>query len=281
VIVRRTQYDLDKAQEREHILEGLKIAVDNIDEVIKIIRKAADTPTASTQLQRRFKLSERQSEAILNMRLAKLTGLEIEKLDEELKEVRALIKEWKTLLASKSKRMDVMRDELQKLADKFGDKRRTEITSDQGEISIEDLIAEEDMVVTVSHTGYIKRTSISTYRKQRRGGKGSSGADLREEDFVERMYVGSTHDYIMVFTNDGRCYWLKVYEIPQAGRATKGKPIVNLINVSPDTMTELTKVDKEGWKAELPMIKEHFATFGAKLPKALSDELTALEQRLG
>jgi DNA gyrase subunit A len=235
VIVRRTQYDLDKAQEREHILEGLKIAVDNIDEVIKIIRKAADTPTASAQLQRRFKLSERQSEAILNMRLAKLTGLEIEKLDEELKEVRAQIKEWKTLLASKPKRMDVMRDELQKLADKFGDKRRTEITSDQGEFSIEDLIAEEDMVVTVSHTGYIKRTSISTYRKQRRGGKGSSGADLREEDFVERMYVGSTHDYIMVFTNDGRCYWLKVYEIPQAGRATKGKPIVNLINVSPDT----------------------------------------------
>ncbi|MFN8583552.1 MAG: DNA gyrase subunit A [Gemmatimonadaceae bacterium] len=235
VIVRRTQYDLDKALEREHILEGLKIAVDNIDEVIKIIRKAEDTPTASAQLQKRFKLSERQAEAILNMRLAKLTGLEIEKLEEELKEVRATIKELKALLESKPKRMKVLKEELQRIGDKFGDERRTEITSDEGEFSIEDLIAEEDMVVTVSHSGYIKRTSVTTYRKQRRGGKGASGADLREEDFVERLYIGSTHDYIMVFTNDGRCYWLKVYEIPQAGRATKGKPIVNLINVSPDT----------------------------------------------
>ncbi len=235
VIVRRTQYDLDKALEREHILEGLKIAVDNIDEVIKIIRKAEDTPTASAQLQKRFKLSERQAEAILNMRLAKLTGLEIEKLEEELAEVRAFIKEARALLASKTARMKVLKDELVRIGDKFGDERRTEITSDEGEFSIEDLIAEEDMVVTVSHSGYIKRTSVTTYRKQRRGGKGSSGADLREEDFVERLYIGSTHDYIMVFTSDGRCYWLKVYEIPQAGRATKGKPIVNLINVSPDT----------------------------------------------
>ncbi|MFN8573801.1 MAG: DNA gyrase subunit A [Gemmatimonadaceae bacterium] len=235
VIVRRTQYDLDKALEREHILEGLKIAVDNIDEVIKLIRKAEDTPTASAQLQKRFKLSERQAEAILNMRLAKLTGLEIEKLEEELTEVRAFIKEARALLASKTARMKVLKEELQRIGDKFGDERRTEITSDEGEFSIEDLIAEEDMVVTVSHSGYIKRTSVTTYRKQRRGGKGSSGADLREEDFVERLYIGSTHDYIMVFTSDGRCYWLKVYEIPQAGRATKGKPIVNLINVSPDT----------------------------------------------
>jgi DNA gyrase subunit A len=235
VIVRRTQYDLDKAQEREHILEGLKIAVDNIDEVIKMIRKSEDTPTASAQLQRRFKLTEKQAEAILNMRLAKLTGLEIGKLEEELTEVRALIKDLKALLASKPMRMKVLKDELQRVLDKYGDARRTEITSDEGEFSIEDLIAEEDMVVTVSHSGYIKRTSVTTYRKQRRGGKGSTGADLRDEDFLERLYVGSTHDYIMVFTNDGRCYWLKVYEIPQAGRATKGKPIVNLINVSTDT----------------------------------------------
>ena len=235
VIVRRTQYDLDKAQEREHILEGHKIAVDNIDEVIKMIRKSEDTPTASAQLQRRFKLTEKQAEAILNMRLAKLTGLEIGKLEEELSEVRALIKDLKALLASKPMRMKVLKDELQRVLDKYGDARRTEITSDEGEFSIEDLIAEEDMVVTVSHSGYIKRTSVTTYRKQRRGGKGSTGADLRDEDFLERLYVGSTHDYIMVFTNDGRCYWLKVYEIPQAGRATKGKPIVNLINVSTDT----------------------------------------------
>ncbi|MEP7346825.1 MAG: DNA gyrase subunit A, partial [Gemmatimonadaceae bacterium] len=235
VIVRRTQYDLDKAQDREHILEGLKIAVDNIDEVIKMIRKSEDTPSASAQLQRRFKLTEKQADAILNMRLAKLTGLEIGKLEEELTEVRALIKDLKALLASKPMRMKVLKDELQHVLAKYGDGRRTEITSDEGEFSIEDLIAEEDMVVTVSHSGYIKRTSVTTYRKQRRGGKGSTGADLRDEDFLERLYVGSTHDYIMVFTNDGRCYWLKVYEIPQAGRATKGKPIVNLINVSTDT----------------------------------------------
>ncbi len=235
VIVRRTQFDLDKAAEREHILEGLKIAVDNIDEVIKVIRKAEDTPTANAQLQKKFKLSERQAEAILNMRLAKLTGLEIEKLEEELKEVRALIKELKALLESKDRRMKVLKEELTEVAKKYGDERRTEITSDEGEFTIEDLIAEEEMVVTISHSGYIKRTSVSTYKKQRRGGRGNNGATLKEEDFVEHLFIASTHDYVLVFTQDGRCFWLKVHEIPQAGRAAKGKPIVNMINVTPDT----------------------------------------------
>ena len=235
VIVRRTQFDLDKALEREHIAEGLKIAVDNIDAVIKVIRAAEDTPTASTQLQKRFKLSERQAEAILNMRLAKLTGLEIEKLEEELKEIRATIKELKALLESKDKRMKVLKDELADVAKKYGDERRTEITSDEGEFTIEDLIAEEEMVVTISHSGYIKRTSVSTYKKQRRGGRGNNGAALKEEDFIEHLFVASTHDYVLVFTDDGRCFWLKVHEIPQAGRAAKGKPIVNMINVSPET----------------------------------------------
>jgi DNA gyrase subunit A len=235
VIVRRTQFDLDKALEREHILEGLKVAVDNIDEVIKVIRAAADTPAASGQLQRRFKLSERQAEAILNMRLAKLTGLEIEKLEEELGEVRAFITTCRELLASKDLRMKVLKDELTEINRRFGDERRTEILSDEGEFTIEDLIAEEEMIITISHSGYIKRTAASTYKKQRRGGRGNNGATLKDEDFVEHLFVASTHDYVLVFSDDGRCFWLKVHEIPQAGRAAKGKPIVNMINVSPDT----------------------------------------------
>src|SRR6266550_2810869 len=196
VVVRRTQFELDKALEREHILEGLKIAVDNIDAVIKLIRAAADSPAASTQLQKRFKLSERQAEAILNMRLAKLTGLEISKLEEELKEVLAFIKDMKDILASKPRRMKIIRDELQSVADKYGDERRSEITSDEGEFTIEDLIAEEDMVITISHSGYIKRTSVSTYRKQRRGGRGLSGAGLKDEDFVTRLFNGSPETQI-------------------------------------------------------------------------------------
>src|ERR671932_2686910 len=169
------------------------------------------------------------------MRLAKLTGLEIEKLEQELKEVRATIRGLRELLESRPKRVALMKKELQEVAEKYGDGRRTEITSDQGEFTIEDLIAEEDMVVTISHSGYIKRTSVSTYKKQRRGGRGLNGQGLKDEDFVEHLFIGSTHDYILFFTDDGRCFWLKVHEIPQAGRATKGKPVVNLINVTADT----------------------------------------------
>src|SRR5687768_4730082 len=235
VIVRRAQFELDKAAEREHILEGLKIAVDNIDEVIKVIKKAQDPATASVQLQKKFKLSERQAEAILNMRLAKLTGLEIEKLEAELKEIRTQIKELNELLGSKPKRMKLMKDELTDAAKRYGDERRTEITSDEGEFTVEDLIAEEDMVVTISHSGYIKRTSVSNYKRQRRGGKGLNGQNLKDEDFIEHLFIASTHDYILFFTDDGRCFSLKVHEIPQLGRATKGKPVVNLISVSAET----------------------------------------------
>ena len=236
VIVRRTQFDLNKAKDREHILEGLKIAVDNIDAVIKVIRGSSDTDTASKELQRRFKLSEKQAEAILNMRLARLTGLEIEKLEEELREVQALISELNDILGSKTRRMTIMKEELAAIVDTYGDERRTTIIADEGEFSVEDLIADEEMVVTISHSGYIKRTSITTYRQQRRGGKGLQGSDLKSEDFIEHLFTASTHAYILCFTADGRCFWLKVHEIPQAGRAAKGKPIVNLINVAPDTL---------------------------------------------
>ncbi len=234
VIVRRTQFDLDAAQAREHILDGLKIAVDNIDEVIKIIRKSEDTPEADAKLRKRFGFSEKQSDAILNMRLAKLTGLEIEKLDAELKEVRATIKELKSILASKPKRMAILKEEMEEIAHTFGDERRTEIVADQGEFTVEDLIAEEDMVITVSHSGYIKRIPITSYKRQRRGGRGLNGADLKAEDWIEHLFIASTHDYLMFFSNRGQVYWLKVHEIPQAGRAARGKPVVNCIAMKPD-----------------------------------------------
>jgi DNA gyrase subunit A len=234
VIVRRSEYDLAKALEREHILEGLKIAVDNIDEVIKVIRGSADPDTASTTLQESFGLTDRQAKAILDMRLARLTGLEIEKLEEELTEVRALIEELRRILGSEEVREGILEDELREVADKFGDARRTEITGAIVSFDVEDLIVEEDMVVTVSHQGYVKRLPVGTYRAQRRGGRGLRGMDTKDEDWVEHMFVASTHDYLMIFTRRGHCYWKKVWEIPVGGRTARGKPIVNLLNVSED-----------------------------------------------
>jgi DNA gyrase subunit A len=233
IIVRRTQFDLDAAQAREHILEGLKIAVDHIDEVVEIIKKSKDVPDADARLRKRFGLSEKQSDAILNMRLAKLTGLEIEKLEAELKEVLATIKDLKSILASKPKRMKILKDEMEEVVRKFGDDRRTEIVADQGEFTVEDLIAEEDMVITISHSGYIKRIPITTYKRQRRGGRGLNGADLKADDWVEHLFIASTHDYLLFFTNTGQVYWLKVHEVPQAGRAARGKPVVNCIAIKP------------------------------------------------
>jgi len=234
VITRRTQFELQRAQDREHILEGLKIAVDHIDEVIRIIKKSKDTPAADAALRKRFKLSEKQSAEILNMRLARLTALEITKLEEELRDVRKFIKECKEILASKPRRMKILKEELSELSHGFGDERRTEIVADQGEFSIEDLIAEEDMVITVSHAGYIKRLPVSAYRRQRRGGKGVISAMAREDDWVEHLFIASTHDYVMFFTQQGQCYWLKVHEVPQAARAARGKPMVSCIAIKPD-----------------------------------------------
>jgi len=237
IITRRTEFELKRAQDREHILEGLKIAVDHIDEVIKIIRKSKDTATADAALRKRFKLSERQSAEILNMRLARLTALEINKLEEELKDVRKFIKECKEILASKPRRMKILKEELGEVSHGFGDQRRTEIVADQGEFSIEDLIAEEDMVITVSHSGYIKRLPVSAYRRQRRGGKGVTAAHTKEDDWVEHLFIASTHDYVMFFSTSGHCYWLKVHEIPQAARAARGKPITSCVAMHQDERT--------------------------------------------
>jgi DNA gyrase subunit A len=232
VVVRRTEFDLRKAEAREHILEGLKIAVDNIDEVIKIIRASHDTLEASERLQETFELSEIQSKAILEMRLSRLTGLEMEKLEAELSEVRATIEGLREILGSKDLRMSIISEELGAIDEKYGDERRTEITHDVSGMVMEDLIADEEMVITVSRTGYVKRVGIDTYRAQRRGGRGLQGMGTKDEDWVEHLFVASSHDYLMIFTRAGQCYWLKVWQIPEAKRISRGKPIVNLLNLS-------------------------------------------------
>jgi DNA gyrase subunit A len=243
VVVRRTEYELRKALDREHILEGLKIAVDNIDEVIAIIRGSETTEEAGERLRTRFELSERQSDAILNMRLAKLTGLEIEQLEAELSEVRAQIAEFREILGSPERRYQIIKDELLEVADKYGDERRTEILGDAGTFNPEDLIADEEMVITVSHSGYIKRMPIDTYRRQGRGGRGINGMDTKEADWVEHLFIASTHDYLMIFTREGHCYWLKVHAIPMTSRNSRGKPIVNLVNLGPkDRVASLVPV---------------------------------------
>jgi DNA gyrase subunit A len=233
VVVRRSQFDLDHALDREHILEGLKIAVDNIDEVVALIRGSADTDTANTALQERFGLSERQAKAILDMRLGRLTGLEIDKLESELTDVRAQIADLRDILGSRTRREQIIKDELTDIAKTYGDDRRTELTN-MVTMSLEDLLADEEMVITVSHSGYIKRLPLDTYRAQKRGGRGLTGASTKEEDWVEHLYTAQTHDYLMIFTARGHCYWLKVHEIPEASRAARGKPIVNLLALDDD-----------------------------------------------
>jgi DNA gyrase subunit A len=232
VVVRRSEYDLAQAEAREHILEGLKIAVDHIDEVVELIKASPDTETARAELQSRFELSEKQAQAILDMRLGRLTGLEIEKLEKELEEVRALITELKAILASRERRLDIIKEELRELAKTYGDERRTEIVASASELSLEDLIADEEMVITVSRQGYIKRLPVDTYRSQRRGGRGLQGVIPRDEDWVEHLFTAQTHDVLMFFTTAGHCYWLKVHEIPTANRTARGKPIVNLLPMS-------------------------------------------------
>ena len=234
VVTRRTQYDLAKAEARAHILEGLIKALDHIDEIVQIIKSSADTPTARERLMETFGFSDKQAQAILDMRLARLTGLERDKLMAEYDELMKTITYLRSLLADEALLMGVIKDELAAIRDKFSDDRRTELTHMEGEIDIEDLIQADDMVVTMSHLGYVKRLPKSTYRAQHRGGKGVTGMATRDEDFVERMIVVNTHDEIMFFTNRGRVYNLKCYQIPEAGRTARGMAIVNLLQVAGD-----------------------------------------------
>ncbi|MFA5834189.1 MAG: DNA gyrase subunit A [Bacteroidota bacterium] len=229
VVVRRTKFDLDAAEKRAHILEGYIIALDNIDAIIKLIKASKDTETAKLGLMKKFKLSEIQAQAILDMRLQRLTGLERKKIEDEYKELIKLINKLKAILGSKQLQLQIIKEELLAIKEKFGDERRTEIVMKQTEFKIEDMIAEEEVVITISHGGYIKRFPVSGYRRQSRGGKGVTGAASREDDFVEHMFIASTHNYILFFTDKGKCYWLKVFEVPEGGRTSKGKAITNLI----------------------------------------------------
>ena len=238
VVVKRTQFELKEAEARAHLLEGLKIALDNIDEVIKIIRGSKNPAQAKEGLMNSFNLSEIQSQAILDMRLQKLTNLEVEKVVTEYKEVIKIIANLKGILESKEQRMEIIKAELKEIGEVYSDPRRTEIVPVDTDFSMEDMIAEEEVVLTITHQGYIKRTAANTYRTQRRGGRGVQGAMSKDEDFVEHLFIANTHNYMLFFTDKGKCYWLKVYDIPQGGRAARGRAIVNLIGCEPSEKIE-------------------------------------------
>jgi len=234
VVVRRSEYELRKAQERAHILEGLIIASDNIDEVIEIIRGSANAEEARANLIKRFELTEIQARAIVEMRLRQLTGLEQDKLRSEYEDVLATIEDLKDILAREERRMDIIKEELLEVKDKYGDERRSEINYVGGDLSIEDMIPDEQVVITISHAGYIKRTPLAQYKTQQRGGVGKKASATRNEDFLEHLFVGTNHQYMLFFTQKGQCYWLRVFEIPEGSRTSKGRAIQNLINIAQD-----------------------------------------------
>ncbi|REJ80392.1 MAG: DNA gyrase subunit A [Bacteroidetes bacterium] len=234
VVVRRTQYELREAEKKAHILEGLLIALDHLDEVIALIRASQTPQIAQDGLMSKFGLSEIQSKAILEMRLQRLTGLERDKIRDEYNELMKLIEYYRDVLANEDLRMEIIRDEMQEIKDKYADERRTEIVQTGDDISMEDMIPDEEVVITISYLGYIKRTNLSEYRTQGRGGRGAKGSSTREEDFVEHIYIASNHNYMLFFTEKGRCFWLKVYEIPEGNKTSKGRPVQNLISIPPD-----------------------------------------------
>ena len=245
IVRRRTQFELDKALRRAHILEGLKIALKFIDRIIKVIKTSKSVEAAKENLIKEFELSEIQAQAILEMQLQRLTALEQDKIDAEYQELLKKIELCRSILASEKKIEAIIKEELEDLKKKYGDQRRTEIVGEVEEFNLEDLIADEDVVVTISHGGYIKRLPVSSYRKQKRGGKGASGAEVKEEDFIEHLFVASTKDYLLIFTDKGQAHWLKVYEIPQASRISKGKAIINLLQVSSEGKIAATIPVKE------------------------------------
>ena len=245
VVLRRTDFEKKKAENRAHILEGLKIARDNIDEIIKIIKKSQSPEIARTKMIKSYSLSERQAKAILEMRLSALTGLEQKKIVEELSELLKLIEKLSSILSNKELRMEIVKEELIEVTEKYGDDRRTDILADEGEFSIEDMIAEEDMVITISHNGFIKRFPVSGFKRQGRGGRGLKGASTKEDDFVEHLFVASTHHHLLIFTDRGKCHWLKVHEIPSAGRASRGRAIINVLQLEKDENTQAFLAVKE------------------------------------
>jgi len=234
VVVRRTKYDLKKAEERAHILDGLIIASDNIDKVIEIIKSSSNADNARENLIKEFSLSELQAKAIVEMRLRQLTGLEQDKLRNEHADLLKLIKDLKDILDSKDRRMSIIKDELSEIKEKHGDDRKSIIEFSGGELSIEDMIPDEKVVITISHAGYIKRTSLAEYKTQNRGGVGQKGSTTRNEDFLEYLFVGTNHQYMLFFTQKGKCFWMRVFEIPEGSKLSKGRAIQNLINIEPD-----------------------------------------------
>jgi DNA gyrase subunit A len=268
VVRRRTQFELDKAEKRAHILEGLLIALDNIDAVIKLIRGSKTVDDARDGLMENFELTTEQARAILDMRLQKLTGLEREKIDEEYAELKRKIAWYREVLASEAKILGIIKEELLELKEKYGDTRRTEIVEAEADLDIEDLIAEEDMVVITTRSGYIKRLPVDVYRSQGRGGKGVIGMETKEEDSVKDIFIASTHDYMLFFTNQGRVHWLKVYRIPESGRYSRGKAIVNLLEVKPGERVTATFAIKE-------FTEGHYLMMATKYGKVKKTELTA------